>query len=332
MMPTHPPYYPPFGSSLPNRTWNDGNRGYRFGFNGKEKDTETASDNFDFGARIYDGRLGRWLSLDVVYNPTQSNYMALKNSSISIVDPTGETDFYNMSGEWIGTDGIDNNIQQVINDKAIVKKIVKNSYKGELYTENIPNGTFYQLPQKIITTAIIQTFDVSQTDVINKDDNTKIDKEGGYFEAGTTFDIEGKQTPINTGNSVGPTDLAAHVTLPESGSVSIHTHPTCYFDLITGYRKSYDAESSLGEDNDQGLFRGFGLNIIVGYDVKSQLEQQILPGGEVRYVDNVRTLIVNFYDSTNKMLFTITYEALNKISEGNTGKTKEKYDKKKADK
>jgi RHS repeat-associated protein len=60
MMPTHPPHYPPFGSSLPNRSWNDGNREYRFGFNGKEKDSETASDNYDFGARIYDGRLGRW--------------------------------------------------------------------------------------------------------------------------------------------------------------------------------------------------------------------------------------------------------------------------------
>ncbi|MEI6765621.1 MAG: hypothetical protein WCM76_08265 [Bacteroidota bacterium] len=38
---------------------------YRFGFNGQEKDDEitgvTGSD-YDFGARIYDARVGRWMS------------------------------------------------------------------------------------------------------------------------------------------------------------------------------------------------------------------------------------------------------------------------------
>jgi RHS repeat-associated protein len=40
--------------------------GYRFRFNGKENDSETYGDGnaLDFGARIYDSRLGRWMSLD----------------------------------------------------------------------------------------------------------------------------------------------------------------------------------------------------------------------------------------------------------------------------
>jgi len=37
---------------------------YRYGFNGKEKSSEITSDDYDFGARIYDGRIGRWLSID----------------------------------------------------------------------------------------------------------------------------------------------------------------------------------------------------------------------------------------------------------------------------
>jgi RHS repeat-associated protein len=78
-----PPYYPPFGSSLPNRTWNDGNRGYRFGFNGKEKDSETANDNYDFGARMYDGRLGRWLSLD----PLMKKYIDFTPYNFAINSP-----------------------------------------------------------------------------------------------------------------------------------------------------------------------------------------------------------------------------------------------------
>ena len=39
---------------------------YRFGFNGKENDNEVkgAGNSVDFGARIYDSRLGRWMSVD----------------------------------------------------------------------------------------------------------------------------------------------------------------------------------------------------------------------------------------------------------------------------
>ncbi len=46
--------------------------GYRFAFNGKEQANETYGEGnaFDFGARIYDSRLGRWMSLD----PLQANY------------------------------------------------------------------------------------------------------------------------------------------------------------------------------------------------------------------------------------------------------------------
>lgn len=53
-----------FGSIMPTGVWSDASRVCRYGFNGKEKDFETANDDYDFGARIYDGRLGRWLSLD----------------------------------------------------------------------------------------------------------------------------------------------------------------------------------------------------------------------------------------------------------------------------
>ena len=45
---------------------------YRFAFNGMEKDDEVKGlgNSLDFGARMYDPRLGRWLSLD----PLQQKY------------------------------------------------------------------------------------------------------------------------------------------------------------------------------------------------------------------------------------------------------------------
>jgi RHS repeat-associated protein len=43
-----------------------------FGFNGKEKDDEVvgAGNSYDFDARMYNPRLGRWMSVD----PSASKY------------------------------------------------------------------------------------------------------------------------------------------------------------------------------------------------------------------------------------------------------------------
>ncbi|HTM65468.1 MAG TPA: RHS repeat-associated core domain-containing protein [Flavipsychrobacter sp.] len=69
---------------------------YRFGFNGKEKDNEPKGigNSLDFGARIYDSRLGRWLSIDpqVEDMPWQSPYQFASNSPIYKLDPDGNWD------------------------------------------------------------------------------------------------------------------------------------------------------------------------------------------------------------------------------------------------
>jgi RHS repeat-associated protein len=66
---------------------------YRFGFNGMEKDDEMkgSGNSYDFGARIYDSRLGRWLSLDpqMAKYSYLSPYNFVSNSPISMVDPDG---------------------------------------------------------------------------------------------------------------------------------------------------------------------------------------------------------------------------------------------------
>jgi RHS repeat-associated protein len=56
--------YSPFGVQLDGRTANSGD--YRYGFNSMEKDDEIkgAGNSYDFGARMYDARVGRWLSTD----------------------------------------------------------------------------------------------------------------------------------------------------------------------------------------------------------------------------------------------------------------------------
>jgi len=73
----------------PNRHEGD----YRYSFNGMEKDDEVKGNgnHLDFGARCYDSRLGRWLSLDAYATeyPSLSDYVFVANSPIIFIDPDG---------------------------------------------------------------------------------------------------------------------------------------------------------------------------------------------------------------------------------------------------
>jgi RHS repeat-associated protein len=67
--------------------------GYRFGFNGKENDNEVKGEGnqIAFEERIYDPRLGRFLSIDPIANkyPFQSPYVFAANNPIALIDVKG---------------------------------------------------------------------------------------------------------------------------------------------------------------------------------------------------------------------------------------------------
>ena len=65
--------------------------GYRYGFNGKEKDGEW-NDNYNYDSRIYDPRIGRWYSVDPSYmkNAHESTYMFTGNNPVFFKDDDGK--------------------------------------------------------------------------------------------------------------------------------------------------------------------------------------------------------------------------------------------------
>lgn len=96
--------YYPFGMMQPGRygalekkddkyIFEEDRSGYRYGFNGKENDNEIAGDGNqqDYGMRIYDPRLGRFLSVDpiAIDYPWNSTYAFAENEPIANIDLDG---------------------------------------------------------------------------------------------------------------------------------------------------------------------------------------------------------------------------------------------------
>ena len=77
--------------AMPGRNYNSSD--YRFGFGGMEKDNEVSGNgnSYDFGARTYDPRLGRFKSIDpfTIAFPAHSPYSYALNSPIFLVDADG---------------------------------------------------------------------------------------------------------------------------------------------------------------------------------------------------------------------------------------------------
>jgi RHS repeat-associated protein len=146
--------YSPFGVELDGRTVSL--EGYRFGFQNQEKDDEIKGkgNTYDFGARMHDPRLGRWLSVDQHTGkyPDKSPYNINNNNPILFVDLDGNDPIIliwaSMSKDKspdgktkIGHAGI-----VVMNQKLVTRSITLGPHKIT-YQTYVPDGsyTYYDL-------------------------------------------------------------------------------------------------------------------------------------------------------------------------------------------
>ncbi|MBT2563802.1 AHH domain-containing protein [Pedobacter sp. ISL-68] len=83
--------YYAFGGQMPGRAFNSSN--YRYGFNGKENDNEVkgTGNQQDYGMRIYDPRIGKFLSVDPITKqyPELTPYQFASNTPIAAIDRDG---------------------------------------------------------------------------------------------------------------------------------------------------------------------------------------------------------------------------------------------------
>jgi|GEM_PF-612151 len=113
----------PFGMNLIGRNWNSDR--YRFGFNGKEKNDEVndKSVTYDYGFRIYDARIAKFLSVDPLQTkyPFYTPYQFAGNRPIQAKD----------------LDGREPDLINFIIDYFYVRPAVKVSNESKVYVKNL---------------------------------------------------------------------------------------------------------------------------------------------------------------------------------------------------
>lgn len=148
--------YYPFGSIMPGRNWS--NEEYRFGFNGMEKDNEIKGEgnSLDFGARIYDSRLGRWMSLDpaMMDFPTESHYIYCSDNPVIYSDPDGKKKI--ITHVWIDqTSGAETRVSVVVSDELMSEQVkVPSTFFGvPLNNQNWTNEyDWYDINETVVHT------------------------------------------------------------------------------------------------------------------------------------------------------------------------------------
>ncbi|MEL1244926.1 RHS repeat-associated core domain-containing protein [Flavobacterium sp. DGU11] len=116
--------YYPFGMLVPERNDKDTADNYRYGFNGKEKDDEWKGNGmqYDYGFRIYDPRIGRFLSTDPLSKsyPWYTPYQFSGNSPIANMDLDGLEEYYYLAS-WNKKSGkIEFKLQNTVSKKSFL--------------------------------------------------------------------------------------------------------------------------------------------------------------------------------------------------------------------
>ena len=132
---------------IPSRQMSNNGGDYRFGFNGKEMDNEVSGtgNQYDYGFRIYNPRLGKFLSVDPLYKsyPELTTYQFASNTPIAAIDLDGLEAYASYDYKTIeGLNGDGNIVLTVERDvKGKVKSInICNTWEGKEISTSIGRG------------------------------------------------------------------------------------------------------------------------------------------------------------------------------------------------
>lgn len=279
----HTPITTPFGMQISDRTWSSSE--YRYGFNGKEKDEDGefgSVTNYDFGARIYNPSIGRWLTVDKYSKafPSNSPYVFGINSPIVMVDPDGNrTDYYSASGRFLFSsddkliDAVviidESNLQPFLD--AMQSEFQGVEYRGQIIRQGFEalnsdasNRLLREYGQAYDGAGFISYFEDHENDVMTEEEwDRKISGFNFVDEKGNRIHMVREATALLVQNDEGVynvletedilkaneqvSDFDSSPRLSTTGP-EIHTHPLSTEDDHL-YRHYHTSQTTIGPDN-----------------------------------------------------------------------------------
>jgi RHS repeat-associated protein len=148
---------------------------YRYGFNGKEKENEISAGDYDFGARIYDSRVARWLAVDPYCQkyPNYSPYVFAIDNPIYFIDNDGN--------KIVDPDG--NEIVTIGEGGTLIYDLSKTSKKYADFFEEKIKPLLQEMTATGVTNEVLTNYITSTTRILLEEGEKDINsKENAHVE------------------------------------------------------------------------------------------------------------------------------------------------------
>jgi RHS repeat-associated protein len=278
----------------------------KFKYNGKEEQSKEFSDGtgldyLDYGARMYDAQIGRWMNIDLLSDLSRrwSPFTYCYNNPIRVIDPDGMfADFINEDGKKIGSDGVDDKKLYVIktsqkkfDSEAPSAGITKNEAKAteEFIKKNSGNIEAFKANDIAYKNSveIEPNTDSRQAmvDIVSKDNGKGGTADANNREYGGRILSTGEVIESPAGPVANPlTNPNAHIDIISSVNQStFHSHPSGANIESTG------GANTIGGATKFGSFQNAPSNI--GGDIQNS-------GSRINYVFSRGNNTVYIYNNT----------------------------------